>query len=107
MAPELLQETADGVLLLTMNRPEALNALGGTMMWDLLKALGEAAVDPAIGCVVLTGAGRGFSAGGDMKARATGAKPPPATPKPGPMSSAAAWNAPACCMRCPNPPSPC
>ena len=83
MEPELLQESADGVLLLTMNRPEALNALGGNMMWDLLKALGDAAVDPAIGCVVLTGAGRGFSAGGDMKARATGAKPPPATPEAG------------------------
>jgi 2-(1,2-epoxy-1,2-dihydrophenyl)acetyl-CoA isomerase len=80
---ELLQERAEGVLWLTMNRPEVLNALGGAMMWDLLGALGEAATDPEIGCVVLTGAGRGFSAGGDMKARATGAKPPPATPEAG------------------------
>jgi 2-(1,2-epoxy-1,2-dihydrophenyl)acetyl-CoA isomerase len=80
---ELLQERAEGVLWLTMNRPEVLNALGGNMMWDLLTALTEAASDPAIGCVVLTGAGRGFSAGGDMKARATGAKPPPATPEAG------------------------
>lgn len=83
MAAELLQERADGVLWLTMNRPEVLNALGGNMMWDLLAALTEAATDPEIGCVVLTGAGRGFSAGGDMKARATGAKPPPATPEAG------------------------
>ncbi|MBL6456655.1 enoyl-CoA hydratase [Belnapia sp. T6] len=80
---ELLQERAEGVLWLTMNRPEVLNALGGNMMWDLLTALTEAATDPEIGCVVLTGAGRGFSAGGDMKARATGAKPPPATPEAG------------------------
>ena len=80
---ELLQERADGVLWLTMNRPEVLNALGGAMMSDLLQALTEAAADPEIGCVVLTGAGRGFSAGGDMKARATGAKPPPATPEAG------------------------
>jgi 2-(1,2-epoxy-1,2-dihydrophenyl)acetyl-CoA isomerase len=80
---ELLQERAEGVLWLTMNRPEVLNALGGTMMSDLLAALTEAATDPAIGCVVLTGAGRGFSAGGDMKARATGAKPPPETPEAG------------------------
>ncbi|MBL6078566.1 enoyl-CoA hydratase [Belnapia sp. T18] len=80
---ELLQERAEGVLWLTMNRPEVLNALGGNMMWDLLTALTEAASDPEIGCVVLTGAGRGFSAGGDMKARATGAKPPPATPEAG------------------------
>jgi 2-(1,2-epoxy-1,2-dihydrophenyl)acetyl-CoA isomerase len=84
MEPELLAERAeDGVLLLTMNRPEALNALGGTIMWDLLQALQGAATDAEIGCVVLTGAGRGFSAGGDMKARATGAKPPPATPEAG------------------------
>ncbi|MBV1798022.1 enoyl-CoA hydratase [Siccirubricoccus sp. G192] len=83
MEPELLTERLDGVLLLTMNRPDALNALGGTMMWDMLQAMQTAATDPAIGCVVLTGAGRGFSAGGDMKARATGAKPPPATPEQG------------------------
>ena len=83
MEPELLLERDGGVLVMTMNRPEALNALGGNMMWDMVKALGEAAQDGEIGCVVLTGAGRGFSAGGDMKARATGAKPPPATPEAG------------------------
>lgn len=83
MEPELLAERAEGVLLLTLNRPEALNALGGDMMRDLLHALQAAATDPEIGCVVLTGAGRGFSAGGDMKARATGARPPPATPEAG------------------------
>ncbi len=76
MEPELLTERAgDGVLLLTLNRPEALNALGGNMMWDLLQALQDAAADLEIGCVVLTGAGRGFSAGGDMKSRATGERP--------------------------------
>lgn len=83
MQPELLVESAEGVALLTMNRPDVLNALGGDMMWEMLQALQAAAADPAIGCVVLTGAGRGFSAGGDMKARATGAKPPPATPEAG------------------------
>jgi 2-(1,2-epoxy-1,2-dihydrophenyl)acetyl-CoA isomerase len=83
MAAELLQERIEGILLLTMNRPEVLNALGGNMMWDLLEALQKASADPEIGCVVLTGAGRGFSAGGDMKARASGAKPPPVTPEAG------------------------
>src|SRR3954470_20622069 len=83
MAEELLQERAAGVLWLTMNRPEVLNALGSRMMWDLLQALTTAAADAEIGCVVLTGAGRGFSAGGDMKARASGAKPPPVTPEAG------------------------
>ena len=83
MEPELLTERADGVALLTMNRPEQLNALGGDMLPMLLDALRKAATDAEIGCVVLTGAGRGFSAGGDMKARATGERPPPATPEAG------------------------
>ncbi|MCO6419574.1 enoyl-CoA hydratase [Siccirubricoccus sp. KC 17139] len=83
MAEELLQERFDGVLLLTMNRPEVLNALGMDMMWQMVQALQAAATDPEIGCVVLTGAGRGFSAGGDMKARASGLRPPPATPEAG------------------------
>ena len=83
MEPELLVERADGVALLTMNRPEQLNALGGDMLTLLLEALREAATDPEVGCLVLTGAGRGFSAGGDMKARATGERPPPVTPEAG------------------------
>ena len=80
---ELLAERADGVALLTMNRPEQLNALGGDMLTLLLDALRDLAADAEIGCVVLTGAGRGFCAGGDMKARATGERPPPATPEAG------------------------
>jgi 2-(1,2-epoxy-1,2-dihydrophenyl)acetyl-CoA isomerase len=83
MEPELLVQRADGVALLTMNRPEQLNALGGDMLSLLLDTLREIATDAEIGCVVLTGAGRGFCAGGDMKARATGERPPPATPEAG------------------------
>jgi 2-(1,2-epoxy-1,2-dihydrophenyl)acetyl-CoA isomerase len=83
MEPELLVERSDGVALLTMNRPDQLNALGGDMLTLLLDALGEIAADGDTGCVVLTGAGRGFSAGGDMKARATGQRPAPATPEAG------------------------
>lgn len=81
MERELLVERADGVALLTMNRPEQLNALGGDMLALLLEALQDAATDPEVGCVVLTGAGRGFSAGGDMKARAAGLRPPSAGPE--------------------------
>ena len=66
---------ADGVATLTMNRPDSLNALGGDMLTEMLEALTRIAGDMSVGCVVLTGAGRGFSAGGDMKARATGEKP--------------------------------
>jgi len=80
---ELLTERADGVAVLTMNRPERLNALGGDMLTLLLDALRELAADSEIGCVVLTGAGRGFSAGGDMKARASGEHPSPASPEAG------------------------
>ena len=83
MEPELLIERADGVALLTMNRPDQLNALGGDMLPLLLRTLGAVATDAEVGCVVLTGAGRGFSAGGDMKARATGERPLPATPEAG------------------------
>lgn len=73
--PELLQHRDGGVLVLTMNRPEVLNALGLTMMTDLLQALTAAQNDPEIGCIVLTGSGRAFSSGGDMKARAAGQRP--------------------------------
>lgn len=83
MDPVLLVERTDGVALLTMNRPEHLNALGDGMLAILLDALRDAALDGEVGCVVLTGAGRGFCAGGDMKARATGERPPPATPEAG------------------------
>ena len=80
---ELLAERADGVALLTMNRPERLNALGGDMLTLLLDALRRLAADGEIGCVVLTSAGRGSCAGGDMKARAADERPPPPTPEAG------------------------
>jgi 2-(1,2-epoxy-1,2-dihydrophenyl)acetyl-CoA isomerase len=73
--PDLLVTEADGVATLTMNRPDSLNALGGNMLTEMLEALTRIAGDMSVGCVVLTGAGRGFSAGGDMKARATGERP--------------------------------
>ncbi len=63
-----------GVAVLTMNRPDALNALTRPMMramWDALETYGA---DPEVGCIVLTGAGRGFCAGGDVKAMASGEK---------------------------------
>jgi 2-(1,2-epoxy-1,2-dihydrophenyl)acetyl-CoA isomerase len=75
MADDLLVQVEDGVARLTMNRPEALNALSNGMMLRMLEVLPALAQDLSVGCVVLTGAGRGFSAGGDMKARAAGARP--------------------------------
>jgi 2-(1,2-epoxy-1,2-dihydrophenyl)acetyl-CoA isomerase len=64
----LLTEVRDRVLYLTMNRPDKLNALSPEMVSGLLENLSRAASDPAIGAVVLTGAGRGFCAGGDVSA---------------------------------------
>jgi 2-(1,2-epoxy-1,2-dihydrophenyl)acetyl-CoA isomerase len=66
----LLESVEDGVLTLTMNRPDRLNALTGEMLQGLHDSITRAAADPAIGVIVLTGAGRGFCAGGDVKAMA-------------------------------------
>ena len=72
MTTELLESRADGVLTLTLNRPERLNAMNGPMLKALHAALLQAALDPAVRAVVLTGAGRGFCAGGDVKGMAEG-----------------------------------
>jgi len=66
----LLETLDEGVLTLTMNRPEVLNALTPAMVAALRAALERAAQDDSVGSVVLTGAGRGFCAGGDVKAMA-------------------------------------
>lgn len=69
---DLLESIEDGVATLTMNRPDALNALSWPMLEAMVDALKRYAADDAVGCVVLTGAGRGFCAGGDVKAMAAG-----------------------------------
>jgi enoyl-CoA hydratase len=55
-----------GVLLLTLNRPAKLNALSKQLLAELLGHLNSAAVDDAVGCVVLTGNGKAFAAGADI-----------------------------------------
>lgn len=69
MADSLTRSTANGVLTLTLNRPEALNAFTGEMKDALLAALKDAARDRDVRVLVLTGAGRAFSAGQDLKER--------------------------------------
>jgi enoyl-CoA hydratase/carnithine racemase len=65
MAPVEITD-ADGVRLVTWNRPEALNALNDEL-WDATRdALVEAQADPTLKCVVLTGSGRAFTAGQDL-----------------------------------------
>ena len=56
----------DGVAVLTLNRPGKLNAWTPRMAEEQADALGRANADPAVGAVVMTGAGRGFCAGADM-----------------------------------------
>src|SRR5689334_126142 len=67
MADVLLDKRADGVALVTLNRPESLNAYGGDLPRLFAEALADCALDPAVRCVAITGAGRGFCAGGDVK----------------------------------------
>src|SRR5215813_11707911 len=69
---DLLEAVADGVATLTLNRPEKLNAMSTAMLEALLEALPRLADDQGVGVVVLTGAGRGFCAGGDVRAMAEG-----------------------------------
>jgi enoyl-CoA hydratase/carnithine racemase len=63
----LLEERADGVLRLTLNRPEARNALSIGLMNALVEALGRAAEDPEARVVVIAGAGPAFCAGHDLR----------------------------------------
>ena len=67
---DLLANLDAGVLTLTLNRPEARNAMTGAMTTALASRLAWAEFDPAVKCVVLTGAGKGFCAGGDVKGMA-------------------------------------
>jgi len=63
----LLYEVKDGIATLTLNRPDRLNALGGTLREDLHDAIAKCSADPEVRVVVITGAGRGFCSGGDVK----------------------------------------
>ena len=67
---DLLGELDDGVLTLTMNRPEARNAMSGEMTAAMSDQLASAELNPEVRCIVLTGAGKGFCAGGDVKGMA-------------------------------------
>jgi 2-(1,2-epoxy-1,2-dihydrophenyl)acetyl-CoA isomerase len=67
---DLTEAVSERVALLTLNRPERLNALSAEMIDGLIDALRRLSTDDAVGAIVLTGAGRGFCAGGDVKAMA-------------------------------------
>jgi 2-(1,2-epoxy-1,2-dihydrophenyl)acetyl-CoA isomerase len=82
MNDELLYRLENRVAVLTLNRPERLNALTRGMMQALRTQLAACAMDDAIGCVVVTGAGSAFCAGGDVRAQAkVAAQGSPETPE--------------------------
>lgn len=72
MTDVLLTEQIDRVRVLTLNRPESRNALNRALVDALGDALRQAAADPQVGCIVLTGNGPAFCAGADLKEKAVG-----------------------------------
>ncbi|BDH46046.1 2,3-dehydroadipyl-CoA hydratase [Salmonella enterica subsp. enterica serovar Choleraesuis] len=68
---QLIREQTDRVLTLTLNRPEARNALNNALLDELATALEQAAADESVGAVVISGNTRFFAAGADLKEMAT------------------------------------
>jgi 2-(1,2-epoxy-1,2-dihydrophenyl)acetyl-CoA isomerase len=67
MSEDLIETVAGGVATLRMNRPDSANALSMAIFDRFLEALPRLGRDPAVGVIVITGAGRAFCAGGDVK----------------------------------------
>lgn len=65
---DILYAVEDGVLTLTLNRPDKLNACTHTMLSELIDAFDRADADDAVRVIIVTGAGRGFCAGADLSA---------------------------------------
>lgn len=86
MSDEVIIESEGGVRIITLNRPDRLNALIGSIMAPLADACADAARDASVGCVVVTGAGRGFCAGGDLKEGGADKAIVPANPESGSRS---------------------
>jgi enoyl-CoA hydratase/carnithine racemase len=72
--PEVELTRSDGVLTITLNRPDVLNALNKAVHDGIFAALEQAAAEPAIRAVVITGAGRGFCVGQDLQEFSSGAR---------------------------------
>jgi enoyl-CoA hydratase len=73
--PAVLNERRDRVLVITINRPDQRNAINGAVAAGIAAALHELDADPELAVGVLTGAGKGFSAGMDLKAFVAGESP--------------------------------
>ncbi|MCC6960867.1 MAG: enoyl-CoA hydratase/isomerase family protein [Dehalococcoidia bacterium] len=81
--PDVIVERAGGVLVLTLNRPERMNSMGGTLLPDLNAAILEGRADDRVRAIVVTGAGRAWCAGADLQAMGSGA----------PNENSKRWNA--------------
>jgi 2-(1,2-epoxy-1,2-dihydrophenyl)acetyl-CoA isomerase len=81
---------ADGVATITLNRPDALNALGEVEMAELADVVRRVAVDTSVRAVLLTGAGRAFCAGGDVKRMLSGWGDQPGSREAGALTGAGA-----------------
>ena len=107
---DLLAEIDDGVAVVTMNRPGARNALSGAMLDAMARVLADLEIDDGVGCVVLTGAGGAFCAGGDVKGmaerRRRGRRSAPRSTAHPPPAPAAARDVREALSRCPSRPSP-
>jgi 2-(1,2-epoxy-1,2-dihydrophenyl)acetyl-CoA isomerase len=79
--PELLTRTENGVLWITLNRPEAQNALTWPMRDGIADLMEQASADLAVRCVVLTATGKGFCTGADLRSRPAPPERPPGAPE--------------------------
>jgi enoyl-CoA hydratase/carnithine racemase len=87
---QILTDTSEGVLTITLNRPERLNAWTGRMGEELRAAFDLADDDDEVRAIIVTGAGRAFCAGADLRAAATPSTTASATPPAWPGATAAA-----------------
>src|SRR3954471_7495948 len=72
---EIVYEVRGATARITLNRPDKRNPLGPTTIGELLHALDAAKLDEAVRVIVLTGAGKVFSAGGDLSSMGSGGRP--------------------------------
>ena len=78
---EIIYDIDEGILTITLNRPDKLNAFTGQMMTEMINALDRADADDNVKAIVVTGAGRGFCAGADLSSGANTFDADAAAPK--------------------------